>query len=413
MFFYTHILRRVPGMRNLVHLMTVAALVTVLWSATALGQGQKADTCRRLELKNNFVAAHFVDQSAHTSAPASTDESVIRVDTDLVVAEFDVRDKKGKRVVGLSGSDFRIEEDGVEQAIEVFSYGKGSSSINRSIILIIDYSQSQLPYIETSIEAAKVLVDMLEPNDRMALVTDDIELLLDFSSDKSLLKEHLDLLKFRALKGDVGKSRQLTALYAAVSELFARDDKRPVVILQSDGDEFGELALWPRRRDQACPGTARNFAALQETLEKAGTTVYSVIPGIRLDDSFNQKFGPSAPDLEKQVRREAKLKRTVLGSPQFHYSKRALKIWEEGRLRDAAAIERISELSGGITQYLDSPERANEVYRRVLDEMNQRYLIGYYPSNKNRDGRKRAIHVNMRSSQGYLIVGKSSYTPIF
>jgi hypothetical protein len=185
------------------------------------------------------------------------------------------------------------------------------------------------------------------------------------------------------------------------------------VILQSDGDEFGELALWPRRRDQACPGTARNFAALQETLEKAGTTVYSVIPGIRLDDSFNQKFGPSAPDLEKQVRREAKLKRTVLGSPQFHYSKRALKIWEEGRLRDAAAIERISELSGGITQYLDSPERANEVYRRVLDEMNQRYLIGYYPSNKNRDGRKRAIHVNMRSSQGYLIVGKSSYTPIF
>ena len=185
-------------MRNLVYLMIVAALITVPRAAIAQGQGPKADRCRRLELKNGFLAANFVDQSARISASVPSDESVIRVDTDLVVAEFDVRDKKGKRVVGLGGSDFRIEEDGVEQAIEVFSYGKGSSSINRSIILIIDYSQSQLPYIETSIEAAKVLVDMLEPNDRMALVTDDVELLLDFSSDKAVLKEQLDNLKFRA-----------------------------------------------------------------------------------------------------------------------------------------------------------------------------------------------------------------------
>ncbi len=220
MFFYTHTFRRGPGMRNLVHLMIVFALITAPMGAAAQGLGAKTDSCRHLELKSGYVAANFVESSARTSAPASSDESVIRVDTDLVVAEFDVRDKKGKRVVGLDGPDFRIEEDGVEQAIEVFSYGKGSS-INRSIILIIDYSQSQLPYIETSIEAAKVLVDMLEPNDRMALVTDDVELLLDFSSNKVALKEQLDNLKFRTLRGQVGKSRQLTALYAAVSELFA------------------------------------------------------------------------------------------------------------------------------------------------------------------------------------------------
>jgi VWFA-related protein len=400
-------------MGNLLCLVVLLGLTVILQAAPAQGQGPKPVDCRALELKNGFIDASFVETTAHKAVPAS-DESVIRVDTDLVVAEFDVRDKKGKRVSGLGVSDFKIEEDGVEQAIEVFSYGKASSSISRSIILIIDYSQSQLPYIETSIEAAKVLVDMLEPSDRMALVTDDIELLLNFSSDKALLKERLDSLKFRALEGKVGRSRQLTALYAAVSELFARDDKRPVVILQSDGDEFAELALWPRHRGQrSCPGTAGSFADLQDALEKAGTTVYSVIPGIRIDGAYNTRFGKSAPDLETQVRREAKMKRTVLGNPQFHYSKRALKIWEESRLRDAAAIERISEQSGGITQYLDSPERAAEVYRRVLDEMNQRYLIGYYPSNKNRDGRKRAIRVNLRSTNGYLIVGKSSYTPGF
>ena len=382
----------------------------MLPQSAARGQGSKAADCRQLGLKTNFTDTTFDEQNIQRILGTSTDDGVIRVDTDLVVAEFDVRDKKGKRVVGLAASDFRVEEDGVEQAIDVFSYGKGSANISRSIILIIDYSQSQLPYIETSIEAAKVLVDMLEPSDRMALVTDDVELILDFSSDKGLLKEQLDRLKLRASKGDVGRSRQLTALYAAVVELFAIEDKRPVVILQSDGDEFGELALWPRRREtRGCPGGT--FSDLQDALEKAGTTVYSVIPGVRVDRSGDHKLDPAMSNLEKQVRLEAKLKRAILGGPQFHYSKRALRIWEEGRLRDAAAIERISDQSGGMTQYLDSPERANEVYRRVLDEMNQRYLIGYYPTNKNRDGRKRSIRVNLRSSQGFLIVGRTSYTP--
>ena len=399
-------------MRNLVFLMIVFVLVGFIQTETAPAQGGKPAGCRGLQLKTSFLEVSLKDGSAQKAESLPLDESVLRVDTDLVVAEFDVRDKKGRRVTGLSASDFRLEEDGVEQSIEVFSYGKGSSTISRSIILIIDYSQSQLPYIETSIEAAKVLVDMLEPYDRMALVTDDIELLLDFSSDKTLLKKQLDRLKLRALNGSVGKSRQLSALNAAVSELFAREDKRPVVILQTDGDEYAELALWPRLRgQQQCTGAAGSFDDLMEGLEKAGTTVYSVIPGMRSDSLLDDRFGPAMNDLEKQMRREAKLKRAVLGSTQFQYSKRALKIWEEGRLRDAAAIERISEISGGITQYLDSPERANEVYRRVLDAMNQRYLIGYYPSNKNRDGRKRAIRVNLRSSNGYLIVGKSSYTP--
>ncbi len=400
-------------MRNLVFLIIVFVLVVFFQTETTPAQGIKPPGCRRLELKTSYLEANLTETSAQKVEALPLDESVLRVDTDLVVAEFDVRDRKGKRVSGLSASDFRIEEDGVEQSIEIFSYGKGSSTISRSIILIIDHSQSQLPYIETSIEAAKVLVDMLEPYDRMALVTDDVELLLDFSSDKALLKKQLDKLKFRALNGSVGRSRQFSALFAAVSELFAREDKRPVVILQSDGDEYAELAIWPRLKgQQACPGGAGSFDDLLEALEKAGTTVYSVIPGIRSESSFDG-FGPEMNDLEKQMRREAKLKRTVLGTSQFQYSKRAVKIWEEGRLRDAAAIERISEISGGITQYLDSPERANEVYRRVLDAMNQRYLIGYYPSNKNRDGRKRAIRVNLRSSNGYLIVGKSSYTPGF
>ena len=61
-------------------------------------------------------------------------------------------------------------------------------------MLIIDYSSSQFPFIETSIAAAKALVDKLPSSDSMATVTDDVEVIQDFTRDKQKLKSKLDLI---------------------------------------------------------------------------------------------------------------------------------------------------------------------------------------------------------------------------
>src|SRR5688500_16774299 len=76
--------------------------------------------------------------AAHVAAPIES--GVIRVDTELVITEFTVKDKKGRPVRGLTAADFRVEEDGVEQNVEIFSFGKASAAIARSVVLIIDYS---------------------------------------------------------------------------------------------------------------------------------------------------------------------------------------------------------------------------------------------------------------------------------
>ena len=49
----------------------------------------------------------------------------------------------------------------------------------RSIVIVIDYSQ--LPYVMTSVEAAKSS-STTETGDRMALVTDDVQLLAELTS---------------------------------------------------------------------------------------------------------------------------------------------------------------------------------------------------------------------------------------
>ncbi len=129
-------------------------------------------------------------------AKGQDEGDVVRVETSLVVCDVLVLDQRGKPVQGLSGQDFVLSEDGKPQQVGMFSPGD-NALIPRSIVLLIDYSSSQFPFINTSIEAAKTRVDKLGPLDRMAIVTDDIELLLDFTTDKDKLKKKLESLRKR------------------------------------------------------------------------------------------------------------------------------------------------------------------------------------------------------------------------
>ena len=118
---------------------------------------------------------------------------VIRIDTSLVSCELLVVDQKGQAVSGLTAEDFAITEDGAPQTVGHFLKGD-NVDVPRTIVLIIDYSGSQLPFIKESVAAAKVLIDKLGPKDLMAIVTDDVEMIQEFTTDKKKLKSKLDSL---------------------------------------------------------------------------------------------------------------------------------------------------------------------------------------------------------------------------
>jgi VWFA-related protein len=168
------------------------------------------------------------------------DDDVVRVQTDLVVCDVLVVDQTGNIISGLGREDFTVSEDDSPQQIGTFSLGD-NANVGRSIVLILDYSSSQLPYIKTSVEAAKALVDKLGPKDRMALVTDDVKLLVDFTQNKESLKEKLESLKRKALTGHLGQSLQYSALMATLNEMFDSEDVRPIIIFQTDGDQLEKL----------------------------------------------------------------------------------------------------------------------------------------------------------------------------
>jgi VWFA-related protein len=319
-------------------------------------------------------------------------------------------------------------------------------------VLLIDYSGSQFAYIRDSVEAAKVLVDNIGRNDRMAIVTDDIELVVDFTTDKRELKKNLDRLveKSRGTDGFLGiggtrrrygNSAQYSALMATLKEVFDDEDQRPIVIFQTDGDEAKYLRnpiIKPAVPADLPPELlARVQAEVEQDLklqrdgmtqfsledvyreaEKSRATIYTVIPGPRLiglskeqqtqvlRNEDQRAVAEMLPTLDKKTRAMFELRERERQTfvPQVIFEMRA----NELRLTQEA-LATIAPLTGGWTEFLQSPAQAASIYGHILSDINQRYIVGFYPTNKARDGQRRKLHFEVKGHPEYTIQGRKSY----
>jgi hypothetical protein len=282
-------------------------------------------------------------------------------------------------------------------------------------VLIIDYSGSQLPYIRTSIESARMLVDKLNPKDRMAIVTDDVKLIADFTSDKEYLKAQLEKLKVSALAGYIGASDQFDAMMATLNELFDAEDIRPIVIFQTDGDELENLKgnfpttpFWLPRRF--------SFEDMLLAAERTKVTIYPVISGMRYlgvpetelaDRAWKDWDNRQKAGLEMLRARNlpVPMMRDDPKGPSSLFLSQYAAQWRTRQM----AMAQMARLTGAWPEFLEQPEQADEIYTRILTDIDRRYVIGYYPSNRTRDGRRRKVAVEVRGHPEYLVWGQKSY----
>jgi VWFA-related protein len=391
------------------------------------------------------------NQTTDTGTTSADDDEVIKIETALVVSELLVLDKQNRPVQGLKQSDFLITEEGVPQQVGHFLLGD-NRSLPRSIVLIIDYSGSQFPYIKNSVEAAGVLVDKLGPRDQMAIVTDDVEVLCDFTNDKRELKKKLNRLleKSRGNQGflgiggmrrQFGKSAQYSALLATLKEAFDEEDQRPIIIFQTDGDEAEYLRnsiivpmlppdlppqmvavvqneIEQRRQLQRSSMTEFSLEDVYRAVEKSRATIYTVVPGAKLIGLTPEQrlatviaederaINEMLPTLSKKAR-EAFLARQDARKRVVPMQVLQMRAEDNAKLQEALAA--VAPLSGGWTEFLEQPAQAQGIYTRILSDISQRYIVGYYPTNKDRDGKRRRITFEVKGHPEYTILGRRSY----
>jgi len=378
------------------------------------------------------------------------DGDVIRIDTSLVSSELLVLDKQGNAVTGLTAADFLVAEDETPQKVEHFFNGN-NASVARTIVLIIDYSGSQFPYLKNSIAAAHIMVDKLGPKDRMAVVTDDVEMLVDFTDDKKKLKDGLDELLDRTklkkrfwggTKLRLGRSMQYSALMATLNEAFDEEDVRPIIIFQTDGDEALFLRNPPivmtppaglegdaqEKAEQSFQfhqkELLRNFTEfsledLYRAVERSRATIYTVIPGPKLVGlpieeqarKIRTDRHESQADILAQVSStDAKAKvRARMDRDEKNFTEEYDRWRADLRFKQQSALAGIAPLTGGWTEFLETPSQADQIYARIFSDINQRYIVGYYPTNKEHDGKRRKIDFEVKGHPEYQIFGRRSY----
>ena len=74
-----------------------------------------------------------------------------------------------------------------------------------------------------------------------------------------------------------------------------------------------------------------------------------------------------------------------------------------------SALALLATITGGWANFLSDPSQADEIYSRIFSDINRRYIVGYYPTNKEHDGKRRRISVVVRGHPEYIVMGRKSY----
>lgn len=169
------------------------------------------------------IAAAFGQQGPPPAAQPSP--PTLRITVTLVQVDAVVTDSHGKRVTGLTADDFELLQDSVPQKISYFSYipepeqlprdpepRKGekipqmapkpitAGQVKRTVALVVDdlaLSFDSLVHVRDALR--KFIEREMQPGDLVAIIRTGggVALLEQFTTDKRLLLESVDLLKWR------------------------------------------------------------------------------------------------------------------------------------------------------------------------------------------------------------------------
>src|SRR5262245_65993515 len=152
---------------------------------------------------------------------------------------------------------------------------------------------------------------------------------------------------------------QLTVLFGTLRELSNAGQGRPIIIIQSDGDEIVNLRDQRSRAEEQPLTWEFGLADIQAAVLGTRATIYTLIPGERL-------IGVPLEEARMRVRR------SMVGEQEDRYINTISPI----RVRAQEAITSVADISGGWAAYLETPERADELYERILADIDHRYVIG-------------------------------------
>ncbi len=300
------------------------------------------------------------------SQPPENDDSVqtFKAQVNVVSLFFNVKDKHGMLIPGLTKDDFEVTEDGKPQTVKYFS-ADSNQPLTLGILIDTSPSQERVLTIEQQ-SCVEFLHSVLRPKDLAFLINfdSDINLDQDFTNNVSSIARSLNRLEIgggSAGGGPVGLGGgpvpnahpRSTALYDAI--FLAADEKlknevgRKAMIVFTDGEDEGSRM---RIRDAI------------EAAQKADTMSYVILIADR--GGWYQGFGYG--DMKKLA----------------------------------------EETGGRVIEVGNNQEKLRQAFDQIQNELRSQYNIGYTPTNNKLDGSYRKIQIKTKTGD-YKVQARQGY----
>jgi VWFA-related protein len=324
---------------------------------------------------------------------------VVRVETQLVSVPAVVTNAAGRPVAGLRAESFTLFENGQQQKISNF----GTTEAPFEIALLLDTSGSTRADVALIRQAANAFIEALRPGDRVAIVgfntavqgqsvAAKVEVLARLTDDRKVLRNAIGSL------GSSSGTPFYDALDRIAMEVFREPPREEVrgrraVVALTDGvdstsdSDFAQARLKLIRSGVACYFVQVNTEdfvedRLLKDCEDDGRLTLSA----KQLQRYQRVFFPQArPEDYVDFCQMGSFERMQISRDLYNLARREM--------------DELAKATGGRNFLAATLQDARAAFARVATEIGTQYSLGYYPTNKTRDGKFRTIRVEVRGLQ--------------
>ena len=351
-------------------------------------------------------------QPATTPTPSEeVDEGdVVRIETQLVSVPAVVTDRSGHPVAGLRLENFMLLEDGKLQRLTNFA----TTETPFEIALLLDTSGSTRNDLGLIRDAANAFIRALRAGDRVAIVAfknanrengspvASVDVLSPLTDNREVLQVAIQ---------DLGTSNG-TPFYDGLGRVAAEVFREP------PRDEMRGRRAVVALTDGVDSSSNTDFNTARAALARAGLASYFI--QVSTEDYVEDRLLKDCEDdgrltlSEKQLERFRRLFVPQLQKEDYQDFCRLGQFERmdiSRRLYNLARQEmnEIARGSGGKNFSAATLGDARAAFAQVANEIGTQYSLGYYPSNKTRDGRFRQIKVELRGVKDASVRAREGY----
>lgn len=334
--------------------------------------------------------------SPQPAAEEVGEDDVVRVDTQLVSVPAIVANSQGRPLAGLRVENFAVYEDGQKQTIANF----GTTEAPFEIALLLDTSGSTRDDVNLIRRAANAFIGALRAGDRVALIAFNtkmksgaplatVDVLSNLTEDRQTLRLAIENL------GSSNGTPFYDALERIGDEVFREPPRKEVrgrraVVALTDGvDSSSDSAYVEARGKLLRAGVACYFIQvntedfvedrLLKDCQDDGRLSFSA----RQLERYRRIFLPGARSADfADFCQMGQFERMDISRQLYHLAR--------------TEMNDLARVSGGRNFVAADLQDARTAFARVAADIGTQYSLGYYPTNKARDGKFRAIRVEVR-----------------